>query len=57
VFFPELSYVSLEELEGIYAGGIFKVERDLYLETKYSISIYAEAARMLQAITEDETVP
>ena len=54
--FPELGYVSLEELQGVRALGVFKVERELHFEGKYPISVYAEAARQEQYITEDESI-
>ncbi len=52
--FPELGYVSLEELESLRVHGVFKVERDLHFKAKYPISIYAKAASLEETITEDE---
>jgi hypothetical protein len=53
--FPELGYVSLNEITNVKTrfGG---VERDLYFMAKYPISVYADAARSCEQITEDATV-
>ena len=42
---PELGYVCLSELEGIRCPFGLGVERDLYFEAKYPLSVYAEMAR------------
>ena len=52
--FPELGNVSLEELENTVVRGIYRVERDHTFAAKYPLSVYAEAARMVEAITENE---
>jgi hypothetical protein len=53
--FPELGYVSLEEITSVKTrfGG---VERDLHFTAQYPISIYADAARSCEEITEDEAI-
>lgn len=54
---PELGYVSLDEISSVKNAYGLGVERDLCFEAKYPISIYAEAARSCQYITEnDETL-
>lgn len=50
--FPELGYVSLDEIESM---GIL-IERDKWFDPKHTMSVYAEAARMCQQITEDEAI-
>lgn len=51
--FPELGYVSLEELATVRGPLKLPVERDLQFEATHPISVYAEAARMVQHITTD----
>lgn len=53
--FPELGYVSLEELEGIQHPSlpIPLIVRDEHFDAEYLMSVYAEAARQHQAITEN----
>lgn len=52
---PELGYVSLEELEGIQHPTlpIPMIVRDEHFEAEYLMSVYAEAARRHQRITEN----
>lgn len=53
--FPELGSVFLSELEEILSPRLkLPVERDLFFEAKYPLSVYADAARMCSAITENE---
>jgi hypothetical protein len=54
--FPELGYVNLEELLEVRALGVFGIERDLFFEAKYPISVYARAAWKHQAIIDDPNV-
>ncbi|UCJ09110.1 DUF2958 domain-containing protein [Chitinophaga pendula] len=54
--FPELGYVDLNEMDSVKIKGIWSVERDLDFKGKYPISVYASAARVCDAITEDDTV-
>ena len=54
--FPELGYVSLEELESTVIHGIFRVERDHHFTARYPLSIYTKAARIGDAITEDVSI-
>jgi hypothetical protein len=49
--FPELGYVYIPEL--LQHESIFNVERDLHFEAEHPISVYARAARSVDAITED----
>ena len=51
--FPELGYVRLSELS-VVAGRLgLGIERDLSFKGLFPISVYAEAARTLERITED----
>ncbi len=53
--FPELGYVSLEELESIQHPSlpIPLIVRDEHFDAEYLMSIYVEAARQHQGITEN----
>ncbi len=54
--FPELGYVSLNEICALKDKiGVF-VERDLHFEGQYPLSVYTEAAWDNEAIVEDEAV-
>lgn len=53
--FPELGYVSLNELRQVSVPVLgFGVQRAAFFEATYPMSVYADAARMKEAITEDE---
>ncbi|RTM05684.1 MAG: DUF2958 domain-containing protein [Hyphomicrobiales bacterium] len=52
--FPELGSVNLAELQGVKVPFGLGVERDLYFRARFSLSVYAEAARLAGHITEDE---
>lgn len=54
--FPELGYLSLEELTNVRLHGFLTVQCDQHFTAKYPLSIYARAARMVQAVTEDEDI-
>lgn len=51
--FPELGTVRVSELQSVKARGIFSVERDLYFEAEYPMSVYAFAASAADMITTD----
>lgn len=51
--FPELGYVSIEELAEVKGPLGLPIERDLSFEAKYPISVYARAASSEQGITEE----
>ncbi len=53
--FPELGYVSLQELESIQHPSlpIRLIVRDEHFDAEYLMSVYAEAARQHQGITEN----
>ncbi|TFF37935.1 DUF2958 domain-containing protein [Mucilaginibacter psychrotolerans] len=53
--FPEIGYVSIQEITDAQ-GPFQRLERDLYFNGEYPISVYAEAARDIGQITLDETV-
>jgi hypothetical protein len=48
--FPELGSVRLSELESVKGRLGLGIERDLYFEARYPLSVYAEAARLASAI-------
>ena len=52
--FPELGYVSLNELEEIKGVFGLGIERDLHFTAQYPLSVYAEAARIADRIVEDD---
>lgn len=53
--FPELGYVSLNELREVSTHVLgFAVQRAAFFEAKYPMSVYADAARLKDAVTEDE---
>ena len=49
---PEMGSFSLEELEAFKGPFGLGIERDLYFEGKFSLSVYAEAARAAARIVE-----
>lgn len=52
---PELGSVRISELENLtIMNGIFGVERDLYFEAEYPMTVYAYAANRNDLITEDK---
>jgi len=51
--FPELGCVSLAELRSLRGKLGLPVERDLSFTAEHPLSVYAEAARQAEAITED----
>jgi hypothetical protein len=53
--FPELGYVSLEEITSVKTA-FGEVERDLHFTARYPISVYTDAARSCEQITEDDAV-
>lgn len=52
--FPELGYVSLSELKSIKNRLGIPLERDLFFTAAHPLSVYAEAARRAERITEDK---
>lgn len=50
---PELGYVSLTELKETKNRLSIPLERDLFFAPRYPLSVYAEAARLAERITED----
>ncbi|TGP14934.1 DUF2958 domain-containing protein [Mesorhizobium sp. M2D.F.Ca.ET.233.01.1.1] len=52
--FPELGNVSLAELESVKGRLGLGIERDLYFQGRFPLSVYAEAARHSGHITEEE---
>ncbi len=51
--FPELGYVSLKELESVKVFAGLGIERDIHFDATYPLSVYTEAARAAQRITEN----
>jgi hypothetical protein len=54
--FPELGSFSLREIEAVRFAYGLGVERDLYFEAHYPLSVYAEAARSAGGIVETEAL-
>jgi hypothetical protein len=52
--FPELGYVSLQELASIRLPFGLTIERDHHFYTCWPLSVFAEAARKIGCITEKE---
>jgi hypothetical protein len=50
---PELGSVSLAELEAVLLPLGLRIERDVHFAGRFSLSIYADAARSIGRITED----
>lgn len=50
---PELGYVSLAELATVRGRLGLPVERDLYFEAEFPLSVYTKAARLCRRITTD----
>lgn len=51
---PELGYVSLAEIEAVKLPFGLTIERDLHFEARFPLTVYADAARIAERITEDE---
>ena len=49
---PELGYVSLRELQSFRGPFGLGIERDLYFDARFPLSVYAEAARRAGRICE-----
>lgn len=52
--FPELGYISLWEITEYVSPFGNVIERDIHFEGKYPMSVYCEAARSTQMITEND---
>lgn len=52
--YPELGSVMLPELQALRGRLGLPVERDLHFVSCHTLSVYAEAARVAGAVTEDE---
>jgi len=53
---PELGLMSLSEISSLRMPFGLAIERDLYFEGRYPLSVYAEAARHMARITEDASL-
>ena len=53
MFYPELGYISLDELNNVRGYLGLPIEQDKYFEAKFPLSVYAEAARKMCKITEN----
>lgn len=51
---PELGSVSLSEIESVKLPLGLSIERDLHFEARFPLTVYADAARNIGRITEDE---
>jgi len=54
--FPELGSVYLPEILEVRSRYGFSVERDLFFEGEYPLTVYADAARVHDCITTDKTL-
>ncbi|MBA4853424.1 DUF2958 domain-containing protein [Emticicia sp. BO119] len=54
--FPELGYVSLEELKEARGPLGLPIEQDKYFEAEFPLSVYAEAARKMRQFTENTSL-
>jgi len=51
----ELGSVSLSEIASLTLPLGLSIERDLHFEARFALTVYADAARLVGRITEDET--
>ena len=51
---PELGSVSLSEIAAVTLPYGLTIERDLHFEARFALTVYADAARLVGRITEDE---
>ena len=51
---PELGSVSLSEIAAVTLPLGLSIERDFHFEGRFPLSVYADAARIIGRITEDE---
>ncbi len=51
---PELGSVSLTEIESVILPFGLSIERDIHFEGRFPLTVYADAARNIGRITEDE---
>ena len=51
---PELGSVSLAEISSVTLPLGLTIERDLHFEARLALTVYADAARIIGRITEDE---
>ena len=51
---PELGSVSLSEIASLTLPFGLSIERDLHFEARFTLTVYADAARLVGRITEDE---
>ncbi|MFM1998099.1 MAG: hypothetical protein RL204_46 [Bacteroidota bacterium] len=51
--FPELGYISMPDITGYISPNGHKIERDIHFEGKFPMSVYHQAARSIQMITEN----
>jgi len=51
---PELGSVSLAEISAVTLPFGLSIERDLHFRTRFPLTVYADAARIVGRITEDE---
>jgi hypothetical protein len=51
--YPELGYISIPEIRSVRGKLGLPIERDIWFTAEYPLSVYLEAARRSEAITED----
>lgn len=54
--FPELGYISLKDITEYVSPFGNKIERDISFEGKFPMSVYQEASRSIQMITDQESL-
>lgn len=52
--FPELGYISLKDITEYVSPYGNKIERDIHFEGKFPMSVYYQAARSIQMITDNQ---
>lgn len=52
--FPELGYISLKDITEYVSPYGNKIERDIHFEGKFPMSVYHQAARSIQMITDNQ---
>ena len=52
--YPEMGLASLSEIATVKLPFGLTIERDLHFEARFPLTVYADAARALGSITEDE---
>ncbi|ALR19270.1 DUF2958 domain-containing protein [Sphingobium baderi] len=54
---PEMGTFSLTEIVSVRLPYGLRIERDLYFRARFGLTVYADAARIVSRVTEDERLP